>query len=155
MIVLTGTWGFKIWLSWMVNEPQASVCFHFPRTRVMRTHQHTTLKKKVFIYFHLGVCAYIYEFMRTAFVKYPWRPQEGTRCHGTGVTDGCALPCGCREPNLGTLWEQAVPRSRVPLLTSRIFKTDFYPPRILKCPNVLTAEPFHKHTHLFMWTFGN
>lgn len=64
MIVLTGTWGFKIWLSWMVNEPQASVCFHFPRTRVMRTHQHTTLKKKysfiftwVYVHISMSSCA--------------------------------------------------------------------------------------------------
>ena len=32
-----------------------------------------------------------------------WRPQEGVRCPGTGVTDGCELPCGCWELNPGPL----------------------------------------------------
>ena len=34
------------------------------------------------------------------------RPEEGIRSLGTGVTDGCELPCGCWEWNPGPLQEQ-------------------------------------------------
>jgi hypothetical protein len=27
----------------------------------------------------------------------PWRPEVGIRSPGTGVTDGCEIPCGCQE----------------------------------------------------------
>lgn len=31
------------------------------------------------------------------------RPEEGTRPCGTGVTDSCEMPCGCKESNPGPL----------------------------------------------------
>jgi hypothetical protein len=31
----------------------------------------------------------------------PGNLEEGIRCPGTRVTDGCELPYGCWEPNLG------------------------------------------------------
>lgn len=34
---------------------------------------------------------------------FPWRPEEGPRSFGTGVTDGCETPCGFWESNLGPL----------------------------------------------------
>jgi hypothetical protein len=34
----------------------------------------------------------------------PWRSEEGVRCPGTEIIiDGCKLPCGCWELNLGPL----------------------------------------------------
>jgi hypothetical protein len=39
---------------------------------------------------------------------YLWRLEEGFRSPGTGVKDGCELPCGCLESNPGPLEEQAV-----------------------------------------------
>jgi hypothetical protein len=37
-----------------------------------------------------------------------WRPEEGIRSLGTGVTDGCELSCEFWESNLGPLEEQPV-----------------------------------------------
>jgi hypothetical protein len=34
-------------------------------------------------------------------IQYPWRPEEGDRSTGTGVTDGCETPSGLR--GLGAL----------------------------------------------------
>ena len=36
------------------------------------------------------------------------RPENGVGIHGTGITDGCELPCGRWELNPGPLEEQAV-----------------------------------------------
>jgi hypothetical protein len=38
----------------------------------------------------------------------PWGPEEDMRPPGTGVTDGCELPCGCWKLNPGPLEEQPV-----------------------------------------------
>ena len=35
-----------------------------------------------------------------------WRWEEGIVSPRTNVTDGCELPCGCWQPNLGPLKEQ-------------------------------------------------
>jgi hypothetical protein len=38
-----------------------------------------------------------------------WRPEEDIRSLGTGThTDGCELPCGYGESNVGSLEEQSV-----------------------------------------------
>lgn len=39
---------------------------------------------------------------------YLWRSEEDTGFFRTGVTEGCKLPRGLWEPNLGTLQEQQV-----------------------------------------------
>ena len=54
----------------------------------------------------------------TTDMQYLWRPEEGIISEDTGVTEGCELPCGCSELNLGPLEEQPV------LLTD---KPTFYP----------------------------
>ena len=36
----------------------------------------------------------------------PGRPEEGIRSPGTGAVDGCELPCGCWELNVGPLQGQ-------------------------------------------------
>lgn len=41
-------------------------------------------------------------------MQYSWRPEEGIQSPETGVTDGCELPCGCREQNSGLLKQQQV-----------------------------------------------
>lgn len=41
------------------------------------------------------------------------RSEEGPR-----ITNSCALPCGCREPNLGPLQEQQVPLTSEPSVQS-------------------------------------
>ena len=46
----------------------------------------------------------------------PWRPEEGTPSFGTGITNGCELPCGCWELNLVPLKEQPVLLTTEPLL---------------------------------------
>jgi hypothetical protein len=38
----------------------------------------------------------------------PWIREKSIRCLGTGITDGCELPCGCLELNLDALQEQPV-----------------------------------------------
>lgn len=38
----------------------------------------------------------------------PQRPQEGIGSPGTGITEGCKMPCGCSESNLGLLEKQPV-----------------------------------------------
>jgi hypothetical protein len=40
---------------------------------------------------------------------YPSKPEDGTRSHGTGVTDNCEPPCAC--------WELGVPHEQQVLLT--------------------------------------
>ena len=44
----------------------------------------------------------------TTFTKCPQRPEEGVRSPGTGITEGCELPRGYWELNLGPLEEQPV-----------------------------------------------
>ena len=44
----------------------------------------------------------------TMCVYCPLKPEEGVRTSGTGVMDGCRLPCGCWELNSGPLEEQPV-----------------------------------------------
>lgn len=39
----------------------------------------------------------------TRHVQYLCRPEEGEDYSGSGVTDGCALPCGCYKLNPGLL----------------------------------------------------
>lgn len=39
---------------------------------------------------------------------WPQRSEEGTRSPGSGVADGCELPCKCWEPNPRSLQEQRV-----------------------------------------------
>ena len=46
-----------------------------------------------------------------------WRPDEGSRSSGTGVTDPCEPPCGCWGPTQGPLQEQKL------LLTSEHLST--------------------------------
>lgn len=46
------------------------------------------------------------------------RPEKDTGSHGTGITDGCKLTCGCWELNLGHLQEQPVLLSAEPSLHS-------------------------------------
>jgi hypothetical protein len=40
-------------------------------------------------------------------VQCSWKPEEGIGWPGTGVTDACALPCGCWELIPGPLREQS------------------------------------------------
>ena len=44
------------------------------------------------------------------------RERTGIRSSGTGVTDSCALSCGCWELNLGPVEEQPVLGTPVPSL---------------------------------------
>jgi hypothetical protein len=59
---------------------------------------------------------------------FPQRLEEDIRGPGTGVVDGCELPCGCWESNLGLLEEQPV------LLTTE--------PAQLSSPIHLSPTPF-------------
>lgn len=45
-----------------------------------------------------------------------WRPEEAIGSPESGVTEGCELPCGCWELNLGCLEEQQVLFTTVPSL---------------------------------------
>lgn len=45
---------------------------------------------------------------KTRCIQCPWRPKDGIRYPGTGVTDSCELPCQCWELNLSLLSEQSV-----------------------------------------------
>lgn len=42
------------------------------------------------------------------YVYCPHRPENGIRCPGTGVTDGCEQLCGCWKSDLGLLEEHAI-----------------------------------------------
>lgn len=57
--------------------------------------------------------SYVYEFMPVHHIRacYSQMSEEGIKHPGTRVMDGCELPCGCRESNLGLLQEH------VPLTT--------------------------------------
>jgi hypothetical protein len=37
-----------------------------------------------------------------------WRPGKGVGSSGTGLMDGCELPCGCEKTNLVLLQEQVL-----------------------------------------------
>lgn len=52
--------------------------------------------------------------------RYPWRPEEGTGCPGTGVMDSCEPLCGCWESNPDPLQQQV-------LLTT---EPSLWPPRL-------------------------
>ena len=52
----------------------------------------------------LPACMYVYHVCAWCL----WRPEEGIRSPGTGVTDGCEPPYGYWESNLGPLEEQQV-----------------------------------------------
>lgn len=43
------------------------------------------------------VYVYLLASMCTTCLQYPWRPEEVTGSHGSGVTSGCDLSCGCWE----------------------------------------------------------
>ena len=47
-------------------------------------------------------------------MQYPWRPDEGIKSPGTGVTDGCQLPRECWESNLSPLKGELVPLATAP-----------------------------------------
>lgn len=70
-------------------------------------HGHTQ-KSKLEIQFLLLTCVSVLPTfcMYTTCVWYPWRPEEGTGFHGSGVVDGYDLPSRCLELNLGLLQEQ-------------------------------------------------
>ena len=53
------------------------------------------------------------------------RPEEGTGSSGAGVTNGCELPCGCRELNPGPLEEQQVLLTDEPSLQPHPFSKLF------------------------------
>lgn len=55
--------------------------------------------------------------------RYPWKPEEGSRCPGVGVADDCEHPTGHWEPHLGVLEEQQA------LLTAELFLQ----PLLLSC----------------------
>jgi hypothetical protein len=57
----------------------------------------------------------------------PLRPEEGAGSPSTAVADGCELPCGYWEPNLGPLREQPVLLTTGPSVqpTNTIFKHIF------------------------------
>ena len=61
----------------------------------------------MFILFYMYGC-FACMYVCTVWVQ---RSEEEVGSSGTGVTDGCELPCGCWEPNSGPLEEQAVPLS--------------------------------------------
>jgi hypothetical protein len=52
------------------------------------------------------------------------KTEEGTGSPGTGVADGCELPCGCWESNLSPLEEQAVLLTAEPCLQTPWFVTN-------------------------------
>jgi hypothetical protein len=60
--------------------------------------------------------------LRTARMLWTWKPEEGIRLFGVGVTDSSYLPCGRFQLNLGLLEEQEV------LITARasLQPPDFY-----------------------------
>lgn len=60
-----------------------------------------------FYYFHLSM-GVLLAFMSVHHVRVYWtkRPKEVIRPFGTGISDGCELPPGCWEPDLGPLKEQ-------------------------------------------------
>lgn len=56
------------------------------------------------------VCKYfcLQGYLCTTRVHLLWRPEEGVRSCGTGVTDSCEPPCGCWESNSSPLQKQSV-----------------------------------------------
>ena len=54
-------------------------------------------KLRINYFMCMGICLSVY--LCTVRVHCPKRSEEGVRSLGTGVTDGCELPCGCWESN--------------------------------------------------------
>lgn len=48
--------------------------------------------------------------------------KEGVRFHGTGIINGCELPCGFLEMKLGLMEEQAIILTSKPSLRFEFFK---------------------------------
>lgn len=63
-------------------------------SRLGLTPQHLILVKDVCVYFHVCEC-FAYVHMCTTYVPGAQGPGKGISCPGTGVLDGCKLPCGC------------------------------------------------------------
>lgn len=49
----------------------------------------------------MGACMYVCVYHVSAWCLR--RSKGGTEFPGVGITDGWAVPCGCWEPNLGSL----------------------------------------------------
>lgn len=55
---------------------------------------------------YVSICLHACMYVPHMCVWCPWKPEEGVRTLGTGITDGCEPLCGCREPKLCSLEEQ-------------------------------------------------
>lgn len=61
----------------------------------------------------MGMCVlFARMFVHHINTSFPWRPEQVARSPGTGITNGCELPCRCweskRVPLEGTLNLQAI-----------------------------------------------
>lgn len=102
----------------MLNS-QKSVCF---ASQVLRLNMYDT-RPLYLIFFNFKTTLYyqLNNFYKFAFcvqyssahmyvhhtcARYQQKPKAGIRSHGNSILDGCAPPCGCFEPNPGSLQEQ-------------------------------------------------
>ena len=67
----------------------------------------------------MSVCLHVY--LSTTCVQCLWRPEEGGRVSGPGITDGCEPPCDCWELNPSPLQKQPVFLATEPSLAASTF----------------------------------
>jgi hypothetical protein len=79
-----------------MSEPHCSELGNQWLAFILTLYSTSTLFKNIIFIFMYTEVLYIFVYFHVH-ARYPGRPEEGTGLPGTGVTDGCELPCGCWE----------------------------------------------------------